>query len=111
MNQNQRRSQRVMLKTPVVLTTRGADNQVAEHTRTAVVNAHGALILSGSNLPVGQRFMLRNSRTDEEALCRVVYVGPYQGEKREVGIEFMNPPRPHFWLIAFPPADWTPRIP
>ena len=109
-NSPHRRSQRVMLKTPVVVMMRGDDNQrVAEHTRTATVNAHGALILSGLKLPVGQMVTLRNSRTEEEAVCRVVYLGPDQGQQREVGIEFMEPPRSHFWLISFPPADWTPK--
>ena len=69
-NNPKRRSERVMLKTPVVVLMRGdSDQRVAEHTRTATVNAHGALILSGLKLPVGRMFTLRNSRTDEEALC------------------------------------------
>ena len=110
-NSPQRRSQRVILKTPVVVLTRGDDNKTgSDQTRTITVNAHGAMIVTRLKLSVGQMVTLRNSRTEEEALCRVVYLSPHQEEKREVGIEFIEP-RPHFWFISFPPADWTPKSP
>jgi len=28
----------------------------------------------------------------------------------EIGLEFAKP-FPHFWRVAFPPADWSPRSP
>ena len=107
----ERRSQRVMLKVSVVVLTQGADNKrVSEETRTVTVNAHGAMILLGMKVSVGQLLTLRNSRTGEEASCRVVYLSPYQSEKREVGVDFMKP-CPRFWRISFPPPDWTTRSP
>jgi hypothetical protein len=106
-----RRSQRVMLKVPVVVLARGADNKpVSEETRTVTVNAHGAMILLGLKVSIGQSLMLRNLRTGEEVSCRVVYLSPYQSETREVGVEFIKP-FPRFWRISFPPADWTTRSP
>src|SRR5260221_13627033 len=107
----ERRSQRVVLKVSVVVLTQGADNKrVSEETRTVTVNAHGAMILLGMKVSVGQLLTLRNSRTGEEASCRVVYLSPYQSEKREVGVDFMKP-CPRFWRISFPPPDWTTRSP
>ena len=47
-NRPQRRSERITLKTPVVVSMRAEGNQVvSENTRTVTVNAHGALILLG----------------------------------------------------------------
>ena len=110
-NSAQRRSQRVVMKTPVVVLMREANNQrVAEHTRTNTVNAHGAMIVTGLKLFVGQMLTLRNSRSQEEVLCRVVYLGLREGDKQEVGVEFMEP-HAHFWMISFPPADWNPQSP
>jgi len=107
----QRRSQRVMLKVSVLIVARGADNKaVSEETRTVTVNAHGAMVLLALKVSLGQSLTVRNSRTGEEAPCRVVYLSPHQAEKREVGIDFMEV-RPQFWRISFPPSDWTTRSP
>src|SRR5713101_6468930 len=107
----QRRSQRVMVKVSVVVLAQGADNKrVSEETRTVTVNAHGAMVLLELKVSIGQLLTLRNSRTGEEAHCRVVYLSPHQSEKREVGVDFMKP-SPRFWRISFPPSDWTTRSP
>lgn len=95
----------------MVVLAQGSDNKlVPEVTRTVAINAHGAMVLLGLKVSIGQLLTLRNSRTGEEAQCRVVYLSPHQGEKREVGIDFLEP-RPQFWRISFPPADWTMRSP
>ncbi len=107
----QRRSQRVIVKVSVMVLADGANEKsVSEETRTVTVNAHGAMILLGSKVSIGQLLTLRNSRTGEEIACRVVYVSPHESEKRQVGIDFMNP-CPRFWRISFPPPDWTTRSP
>jgi hypothetical protein len=104
-NSPERRSQCVLLKAPVVILTRGADNKTMfEETQTITVNIHGAMIVSRLKFEARQIITLRNSRTGEEAPCRVVYLSPRQTENREVGIEFMEP-RPQFWRISFPPPD------
>src|SRR5882757_4823542 len=110
-NDTQRRSQRVMLKVSVVVLAHDADNKlVSEKTRTVTVNAHGASVMLGLKVSIGQVLMLRNSGTGEEVSCRVVYLSPHQSEKREVGIDFMKS-CPGFWRISFPPPDWTNRSP
>ncbi len=107
----QRRSQRVMVKVSVMVLADGADKKsVSEETRTVTVNAHGAMILLGLKVSIGQLLTLRNSRTGEEVACRVVYVSPHESEKRQVGVDFMNP-CPRFWRISFPPPDWTTQSP
>ncbi len=106
----QRRSQRVIIKVSVMVLA-GADRKsVSEETRTVTVNAHGAMILLGLKVSIGQLLTLRNSRTGEEVACLVVYVSLHEAEKRQVGVDFMEP-CPRFWRISFPPPDWTTRSP
>jgi hypothetical protein len=96
-----------MVKVSVmVLTEEAGKESISEETRTVIVNAHGAMILLGLKVSIGQLLTLRNSRTGEEVACRVVYVSPHESEKRQVGVDFMKP-CPRFWRIAFPPPDWT----
>src|SRR6266853_125512 len=93
----QRRSQRVMIKVSVLVLAEGAENKpVSEETRTVTVNAHGAMVLLGLKVSIGQLLTLRNSRTGEEVACRVVYVSLHAAEKRQVGVEFMES-CPRFW--------------
>ena len=107
----QRRSQRVIIKDSVMVLAEEADKKsVSEETRTVTVNAHGAMILLGLKVSIGQLLTLRNSRTGEEVACRVVYLSPHEAEKRQVGVDFMEP-CPRFWRISFPPPDWTTRSP
>jgi hypothetical protein len=58
---------------------------------------------------MGQALTLRNSQTGEEASCRVVYVGPHQLDKKEVGIEFTKP-CPRFWGVAFRHLTGLPEV-
>lgn len=108
---NQRRSQRVLLNVPVVVLATGPDKkQISEETHTLVVNAHGALILLGLKVSIGQLLSVKNTKTGEEVSCRVAYLGSSQSGKAEVGIEFMKP-SPRFWRVAFPPSDWSSKHP
>ncbi len=110
-NNAPRRSQRVILKVSVMVLAEGADNKsISEETRTVTVNAHGAMILLGLKASIGRLLTLRNSRTGEEIACKVVYVSAHESEKRQVGVDFMNP-CPRFWRISFPPPDWTTQSP
>src|SRR6266404_6116287 len=107
----QRRSQRVIVKVSVMVLEEGAENKpVSEETRTVTVKARGAMVLLGLKVSIGQLLTLRNSRTGEEVACRVVYMSPHESEKRQVGVDFMEP-CPRFWRISFPPPDWTTRSP
>jgi hypothetical protein len=103
----QRRSQRVLIAVPIsVVFSRPSQKPVTEKTYTLVLNAHGALLLLSMKLSAGDSITLTNPQTDEQQPARVVYLGPQQSDKQEIGIEFVKP-SPLFWRIAFPPSDWT----
>ena len=108
---NRRRSQRVLLRLPILIVARGADNQhVSENAFTTNVSAHGALLLMSLRVQAGQRILLRNTETLEEQFVRVVHITPAAEGKLEVGVDFLRP-APKFWRISFPPDDWTPKDP
>ncbi len=99
-----RRARRVFLR--VSITVRGchADGTpFREQTQTLVVSATGALILLAVNVERGQTVRLMHRATGQEQDCTVVYIGPKQGDKKEIGIEFKQTAH-QFWRIDFPPA-------
>ena len=102
-----RRSMRVLLSVPIVVTGQNADNQAfTEEARTLVVNAHGALIALAAKVAPNQVITVSNKATRKSLDCRVVHVGNAQGGKIQLGIEFVKP-SPSFWQIDFPPDDWV----
>ena len=108
---NRRRSQRVLLRLPILIVARGADNQpVSENAFTTNVSAHGALLHMSLRVQAGQKILLRNTETLEEQFVRVVHITPAAEGKSEVGVDFLKP-APKFWRISFPPDDWTPKDP
>jgi hypothetical protein len=108
---NLRRSQRVCLSVPVVVSKRDTLKPEAEETRTLIVSAHGALLALRMAVQFGDLLTLQHKKTQEQLVCKVVNFSADQGSgQREVGVEFETP-SPKFWRIAFPPADWTPRGP
>jgi hypothetical protein len=92
----------------VDLSTARRKKPVSEQTITLVVNAHGALILLERKVSEGDPVHFANLQTGEQQPCGVVYHGPQQLEKQEIGIEFVKP-SPLFWRIAFPPCP-RPRL-
>ena len=103
---SKRRSMRVLLT--VIVTARGNTvdkSPFEEVTKTLVVNAHGALILLGNSVARGQLLNITNNATKQKLTCRVAYLGPTQGGRTQVGIEFTEPTS-GFWQINFPPEDW-----
>ena len=100
-----RRSQRVFIQTKVVVFGKAGAQQFQEETATQAVNAHGALVLLKQPVTHGQRLVLTNATTHEDVECRVVFLGPKQGDQTQIGVEFLKP-APNFWHISFPPEDW-----
>jgi len=106
---SRRRSQRVLLSMPVLVQGEAEGAQsILEETETLVVNTHGALIALAMKVEFHQPLLLKNQRSQEEQPCRVVYLGPPAGGKKQVGVEFTRP-APHFWHFAFLPDKWEPR--
>src|SRR5260370_23766871 len=94
----------------MVLADGTGNKPVSEETRTVTVNAHGAMILLGFKVSIGQLLTLPNSRSGEEVACRVGYVSPHESEKRQVGVDFMQP-CPRSLPVYFLPPHWTTRSP
>jgi PilZ domain len=106
-----RRSQRVLMQ--VAVRVRGTDAQgktFEEEASTLAINAHGALILLQVRLTSGSSVLMQHKQTQEEQECRVVFLGPVRAGQAEIGLEFSEP-RPAFWRVTFPPADWSPKHP
>ncbi len=102
-----RRSMRVLLSVPIVVSGKTASNEdFKEETRTLVVNAHGALIALAAQVAGQQTVTLSNKATQQSIDCRVVHLGTAQGGKTQVGLEFVKPSG-RFWQIDFPPDDWV----
>jgi hypothetical protein len=106
-----RRSQRIFMTVRVRIRGKQVDGKsIEEQTETVAVNAHGALVLLDAPVTVGQSLKLWHRSTQEEVYSGVVYVGTKQAGKTQVGIQFLKP-SPHFWRVAFPPDDWSPKHP
>jgi len=107
----QRRSQRILLSIPIIVSGKRANGSpFSERTNTLVVNAHGALIRLNERVLVNQVLRMKNIATNEEVGCSVVDINRRNSDVTEVGVGFTTP-APSFWRVAFPPEDWTPRSP
>ncbi|HEV8385293.1 MAG TPA: zinc-dependent alcohol dehydrogenase [Candidatus Acidoferrales bacterium] len=101
-----RRSQRLLLRIPVVVTLTGSDGKpVSEATHTVVVNAHGALVQLKTVAAENQRVVLENKSSGERQSCRVVWFRKEDDALYHAALEFVTP-APKFWHVDFPPADW-----
>jgi hypothetical protein len=101
-----RRSMRVLLSVQIVVTGKTTAGQdFSEDARTLVVNAHGALVSLAAQVAAGQQVTVTNKATHKSLECRIVYLGTLQGDKTQMGIEFVKPSS-SFWQIDFPPNDW-----
>lgn len=104
---NRRRSERVMLQIPIVVSTESVDHeQMEEETQTMVVNAHGGLVKLLMEVLPAQPIVLKHPHSGVEARARVVRVENPPGGFAAVSFEFREP-SPHFWPVEFPPADWA----
>ena len=103
----QRRSERVILDIPVVLSGESADHRpFRETTFTMIVNAHGALLMLETKVVPGQKVKLANPTNWDERDARVAYVGRDHAGLAQVGIEFEKP-SPQFWPVSTPPKSWN----
>ena len=104
---NRRKTQRVLLRVPVrVSGEHTTAKRFDEEAQTVAVSAHGALVLLSRSISKGQRLELLHIATGDRAESIVAYLGRRQGERTEVGLEFVLP-NPNFWHVTFPPKDWT----
>ena len=103
---NKRRSERVVLVVPIMVSVFLADGRTAmEEAKSQVVNAHGGLLKGKLELVAGQEILLTNPRTSAEVKSRVVRVEFKEGDWF-VAFAFERA-APNFWPVNFPPKDWA----
>jgi hypothetical protein len=93
-----RRSTRVPLKVLIEVQD-GAESLTGE---TIIVNLHGALISTSTELNIGMKISVYVYLTDKRARAQVVHIDP-QSPMR-CGIELDKPQ--NIWGVPLPPDDW-----
>jgi hypothetical protein len=102
----QRRSERVLLDLPVVISGQFPDQRpFQEETFTVTVSAHGALVMLSTKVALRQKLVVINPTNSDEREGRVAYVGSSHAGLSQVAVEFTQP-APGFWPISSPPPDW-----
>ena len=106
-NTEQRRSERVKLTVPVMVTAAAVDGrEIQELTQTAIVNAHGGLFRSTVEFLVAQPLVLTNLNTNLKESARVVRAEMLPNGEFGVAFEFDNA-APEFWQVEDAPDDWA----
>jgi hypothetical protein len=104
---NKRRSERVVLVVPIILSVKTADGRIAsEVAKTQVVNAHGGLLSATLQVEADQEVVLTNPRTTATRRCRVIRTEQTSPQGWSIAFQFEEP-APNFWPISFPPSDWA----
>jgi len=104
-----RRSERVLLDVTLIVRGEATDKKpFSEETFTLTVSAHGALMVLGSKVELGQKVILTKTKTADEREATVAFLGPPYAGLATVGVQFAKP-APEFWPIETPPADWNRR--
>jgi hypothetical protein len=92
-----RRSPRIIARIPLNV----EPLQEAQAAVTAVINLHGALILSAVPWPTGTLLNMWNQKTNRSIRARVVWTGPDDGSGAyKVGVEFEGP-ESGFWGLDY----------
>jgi hypothetical protein len=105
-NSEKRRSERLNLTVPVLVTTATVDGrEIQEITETAIVNAHGGLFRSTVEFLVAQPLILTNLNTNLKESARVVHAEVLASGGFGVAFEFDNA-APEFWQLEDAPDDW-----
>ena len=95
-----RRSPRIIACIPVLLGVVGQDQMVRG--RTAVVNRHGALVLSPVRYAAGTFLTIQNESSLEATVCRVTWLGEDDiSEIHKLGVEFVDDDTSTFWGAVY----------
>jgi hypothetical protein len=101
-----RRSTRLPLEVPVLLTSLASDHPFSEACSTTLVNAHGCGLIVGRAIVQGIQVRLEIVSAKRHTTARVAEVVPLGGEPETwlVGLELDVPG--NFWGIEYAPSDW-----
>lgn len=98
--EERRRSQRVLLRMPVVIHVAG---KPAVHGNTHTVSAGGAMVIVKDGINEGTKVTVENPATKAQIEGKVVRPPQLASEGVLIPIEFTTP-SPTFWNIFFPPS-------
>ena len=105
----QRRSERVKLTVPVMVTASKVDGrEIQELAQTTIVNAHGGLFRSTVEFMVAQPLVLTNLNTNLKESARVVHAELLANGEFGVAFEFDNA-APEFWQVEDAP-EYDPNV-
>ena len=105
-----RRSQRVKLSISIMVSAPHEIHRATmERTHTLAVSRYGGLIALRSSVNRGESLLLTNTVSRMSKECRVVYLGRNHQDKRQVGVEFVDPVT-DFWNISFPAPGSRPFL-
>jgi c-di-GMP-binding flagellar brake protein YcgR len=96
--EERRRSQRVLVRMPVIIHVAGKTLQGNTHT----VSAGGAMVILKEGLSEGTKVTVENPTTQNKVEAKVVRPPQMNQEGSLVPVEFAQP-SPTFWNIFFPP--------
>jgi hypothetical protein len=96
--EERRRSQRVLVRMPVVIHVNGKSLQGNTHT----VSAGGAMVILKEGISEGTKVTVENPATKTKVEAKVVRPPQMNQEGSLVPVEFATP-SPTFWNIFFPP--------
>jgi hypothetical protein len=96
--EERRRSQRVLMRMPVVIHVNGKSLPGNTHT----VSAGGAMVILKEGLSEGTKVTVENPATKTKVEAKVVRPPQMNQEGSLVPVEFATP-SPTFWNIFFPP--------
>ena len=107
-NKLSRRSTRVSISIPVIISGSDADgNKFRENVRTIIVNKHGGKVATARRLAMGTEIVIENRVLGAAAKSKVAWLDPepHEGGLYHVGLQLQVPR--DIWGITFPPEDWT----
>jgi len=100
-----RRSTRLSLQIPVVVTSLDPASNFREECNTVVVNVHGCGVIVHTRLESETPVMVELASSGAMKKASVVAAIPtVQGASWLLGVAFDRPE--NFWQVANPPADW-----
>ena len=100
-----RRSTRLSLQIPVIVTSLDPAVDFRKECKTVFVNAHGCAVIVRERLNGETPLMMTLVSTGASKKGRVVLAVPLlESVSWLLGVEFDNPG--NFWEVADPPADW-----
>ena len=103
--EERRRSQRVIIRVPVMLEVTMMGQKITVPAVTVAVNIHGAMALCSRSFDAETRIEVRNERTADCTIVRVTRTPRESAEGYLIPLEFVEPSS-NFWRISFPPENW-----